>query len=133
MASFSTLPNELLEQIVACLSQHDTSSFCRLNSHLHTLATPFLYRHVDLFVPPSNKLPRIDYFCLNILKDSRKASNVKSIRLGVSSGESVTQGQRQLPHDGSFDHVYLLQKAMDIWTNETMFPTNAHMKEALGM
>ncbi|EUC45714.1 hypothetical protein COCMIDRAFT_94890 [Bipolaris oryzae ATCC 44560] len=131
MASFSTLPNELLEQIVARLSQHDTSSFCRLNSHLHILATPFLYRHVDLFVPPSNKLPRIDYFCLNILQDARKASNVRSIRLGVSSGESVTQGQRQLPHDSSFDHAYLLQKAMDIWTNETMFPTNAHLKEAL--
>ncbi|XP_014562001.1 hypothetical protein COCVIDRAFT_85531 [Bipolaris victoriae FI3] len=131
MASFSSLPNELLEQITSRLSQHDTSSFCRLNSHLHTLATPFLYRHVDLFVPPSNRLPRIDHFCLNILKDCKKASNVKSIRLGVSSGQSVTQGQRHLPHDSSFDHVYLLQKAMDIWSSETMFSTHHLLKEAL--
>ena len=113
MTSLPHLPAELVEQIVSNLSQHDKFSFCRLNRSLHTLATPFLYRHVDLFIPPGSRLPRIDYFCLNIINDDRKANNVVSIRFGLSSDDNVQQGQRWLPRDKNFDDQLMLQKAMN--------------------
>jgi hypothetical protein len=132
MASFSHLPTELVEQIVSYLSQHDKFSFCRLNSRLHTLATPFLYRHVDLFIPPGDKLPRIDYFCLNIINDSRKANNVESIRLGLSSEENVKEGQRWLPEDKKFDDQLMFQKAIDVLSNETLVAASDYLRDAIG-
>jgi hypothetical protein len=133
MASLSHLPTELVEYIVTYLSQHDKSSFCRLNRHLSTLATPFLYRHVDLFIPPGNKLPRIDRFCLNIIDDRRKANNVDSVRLGISPNEGTIEGQRWLPQDKLFNDQSMFNKAMDVLSNETLVAAGDYLRDAIGM
>lgn len=132
MPSLSHLPTELVEQIVSYLSQHDLFSFCRLNHSLHTLATPFLYRHVDLFIPPTNRLPRIDHFCLNIINDGRKANNVVSIRFGLYPDEHVLQGQRWLPQDKNFDDQLMLQNAMNALSNQALVPAIEYLRDAFG-
>ena len=132
MPSFSHLPVELVEEIVSTLSQHDKSSFCRLNNYFYSLATPLLYRHVDLFIPPSNKLPSIDTFCLNIINDSRKANNVESIRLGLSPGQDIIQGQRWLPQNSEFDDQLMLEKAMDASSNQTLVAAIDYLRDAFG-
>ncbi|KAF1938453.1 hypothetical protein EJ02DRAFT_22459 [Clathrospora elynae] len=133
MASFSHLPAELVEYIVNYLSQSDKYAFCRLNKALNQLAIPFLYRHVDLFIPPGNKLPRIDRFCLNIINDSRTAGRVESIRLGLCSGEGVKEGQRWLPRDRHFNDEEMFDKAMNGLNNRILFTAGIFLRNAIGM
>jgi len=133
MATFSLLPTELVEYIVSYLAQHDIYAVCRVNKSLSNLATPFLYRHVDLFIPPGNKLPRIDRFCLNIISDSRKANNVESIRLGLSPSEDVKQGQRWLAPDKAFDDRQMFRKAMVALSDETLVAAGDYLRDAIYM
>jgi hypothetical protein len=133
MASFSLLPTELVECIVSYLPQHDIYAVCRLNKALSNLATPFLYRHVDLFIPPESKLPRIDRFCLNIINDNRKADNVESIRLGLSPSRNVRQGQRWLPPDKNFDDQLMFRKAMTVLSDETLVAAGDYLRDAISM
>jgi hypothetical protein len=108
MASLSHLPVELVESIYAYLPQSTLYAAAQVNKGSHALAVPFLYRHVDLFIQPGDKIPRIDRFCLNVLKDPRLAAHVETIRLGPSSSEGVTEGQRWLPRDAHFDDGIML-------------------------
>jgi hypothetical protein len=120
MASLSSLPTELIEYIVSYLSQPGLYAICQANRYLHQLAIPLLYRHVDLLIPEGGKTPRIDWFCLNIMKDSRKAARVDSIRLGPSARGSLEMGLRYLPRDDHIDDEWMLQKAMDVVDSETV-------------
>jgi hypothetical protein len=133
MATFSTLPTELVEYIVSYLAQHDRYAVCRLNKGLSNLAIPFLYQHVDLFIPPGNKLPRIDRFCLNIINDTHRANNVESIRLGLSPSEHVRQGQRWLSPDKTFDDQLMFRKALDALADETLVAAGDYLRDAIGM
>jgi hypothetical protein len=93
MATFSHLPSELVEYITSYLAQSDLYAVCRLNRGLNALAVPFLYRNVDLCIRSAKKIPRIDWFCLNVLRDQRLAARVESIRLGPSPDEDVKLGR----------------------------------------
>lgn len=133
MASFVHLPAELVEYIVAYLAQADILTICRLNQSLHALATPFLYRHVDLYIPPNDNVPRIDRFCLNIINDTHLASRVESLRLGLQPDESVKEGQHWLPADRHFDDGLMFSKAMDAMSNETLVAAGDYLRDAIGM
>jgi hypothetical protein len=103
MAAFSHLPTELVDWIYSYLTQSSLYAVCQLSKSSHALAIPFLYKHVDLFIPPGDHVPRIDWFCLKVLKDRRLAARVESLRLGPTSGEGVKEGQRWVPRDSHFD------------------------------
>ncbi|KAF1834646.1 hypothetical protein BDW02DRAFT_525059 [Decorospora gaudefroyi] len=118
MASLSDLPVELVDNIVLYLSQPGLYSVIRVNKGLYTSVVPILYRHVDLFIPPGNALPRIDRFCLAIITDSRKTRQVESVRLGLCPIEGVQGGQRWLPPDKNFDDQSMLEKAVDVLRQE---------------
>lgn len=133
MASFSLLPAELVEYIVSYLPQHDIYAVCQINKGLLKLAIPFLYRHVDLFIPPNNRLPRIDRFCLAIINSTRKANNIKSIRLGLSPNGDVSVGQRWLPPDKNFDDQVMFWKAMTVLGDETLVATGDYLRDAISM
>ena len=132
MAAFSYLPTELVEYILSYLSQPDLSAISQANKSLHALTLPFLYRHVDLFIPPGDKLPRIDRFCLNIIDDSRLAGRVESIRLGLSPHEGVKDGQHWLPMDKHFDNRVMFEKAMKALNNETLVSAGDYLRDAIG-
>jgi hypothetical protein len=108
MAAFSHLPVELVEWIYSYLPQPSLYAAAQVNKGSHALAVPFLYRHVDLFIQPGDRIPRIDWFCMNILRDTRLAAYVETIRLGPSSHEGVKEGQRWLPRDTQFDDGLML-------------------------
>jgi hypothetical protein len=93
MATFSHLPAELVEYIYSYLVQPDLYTVCRLNKGSHALAVPFLYRNVDLYIRSAKRIPRIDWFCMNIAKDQRLAARVETIRLGPSPDEDVKLGK----------------------------------------
>lgn len=134
MASFAHLPAELVEYIVGYFYQSDILTICRLNKNLHALASPFLYRHVDLYIPPgNNNVPRIDRFCLNIVNDSRLASRVESLRLGLRPDEGVKEGQHWLPADKHFDDGLMFSKAMDAMSNKTLVAVGDYLRDAIGM
>jgi len=103
MASLSQLPVELVEYIYTHLPQSALYAAARVNKGSNALAVPFLYRHVDLFIQPGDKIPRIDRFCMNVMTDPRLAAHIATIRLGPSSSEGVKEGQRWLPRDAHFD------------------------------
>jgi hypothetical protein len=92
MATFLDLPSELVEYVYSYLAQPDLYTVCRLNKGLHALAIPFLYRNVDLYIRVSKSIPRIDWFCMNILKDRRLAARVESVRLGSSPDDDFKHG-----------------------------------------
>jgi hypothetical protein len=94
MARLSDLPVELVEYVFGYLAQPDLCAVSRLNESSRALAVPFLYRDIDLFIRPGDKVPRIDRFCMNILKDPRLAARVETIRLGPSPYDGVKEGQR---------------------------------------
>ncbi|KAG9194929.1 hypothetical protein G6011_00049 [Alternaria panax] len=133
MASFCLLPTELVEYIVSYLPQHDIYAVCQLNKALSNLAIPFLYRRVDLFIPAGSKIPRIDRFCLAIINSTRKANNVKSIRLGLSSSADLRRGQRWLPPDKNFDDRFMFRKAMTALSNETLVAAGDYLRDAISM
>jgi hypothetical protein len=133
MASFSDLPTELVEDIFSSLSQASLYSLCRLSKGISPLALSFLYRHVDLFIPQSNRLPRIDRFCLAIITDARKAARVDSIRLGLCPGEGVKEGQRWLPIDKSFDDKAFWEKAKEGLRSDSLMATGDYLRDAIGM
>lgn len=130
MASFSSLPTELAEHIISYLPQPGLYAVCQVNKRLHQLTIPFLYRHIDLLIPHGVKLPRIDWFCLNVINDNQKAARVESIRLGLSSREDAeTSGLRFLPHDIHMDYEKLVQKANHILSCETMIGTEDFFRD----
>lgn len=133
MPSFSHLPNELVEDIVSYLAQADQFSLCQINKSLHALVNPILYRHVDLFIPPGDKVPRIDRFCFNIIDDDQLARRVESLRLGLRPDEEVKVGQRWLPQDKHFDDGLMFSKAMDALNNETLIAAGDYLRDAIGM
>ncbi|CAN9373133.1 unnamed protein product [Alternaria sp. RS040] len=133
MASFSLLPAELVEYIVSYLPQHDIYAVCQLNKDLLELAIPFLYRHVDLFISPNNRLPRIDRFCLAIIDSTRKANNVESIRLGLSPSSDFSVGQHWLPPDKNFDDQVMFRKAMTVLGDETLVATDDYLIDAISL
>lgn len=130
MATFSLLPAELVEYIASYLAQCDLYAIARVNKSLSTLAMPYLYRHVDLAIPPGEKIPRIDRFCFNILDDPRRAARVETLRLGPSSRQAVKEGRRWLPRDAHFDDEAMHKKAMAALSGETLI-TGDYMKEAI--
>lgn len=132
MAAFSDLPTELVEYIVSYLAQHDIYLICRLNRGLYELAIPALYRHVDLFILPGDKLPRIDMFCLNIISNSRLAHRVETLRLGLSPYEGVKEGQRWLPKDKHFDDGLMFDMTMVTLQNETLVAAGDYLRDAIG-
>jgi hypothetical protein len=91
MSAFLQLPAELVEYVFVYLAQPDLYTVCRLNKSLHALATPFLYRNVDLYIRGRKRIPRIDRFCMNVIKNQRIAARVESIRLGISPDEAVEE------------------------------------------
>jgi hypothetical protein len=131
MATFSLLPAELVEYIVSYLAQPDLYAMSRINKSLGTLAMPYLYRHIDLVIPPGEKLPRIDKFCVNILNNVRRAARVETLRLGLSSKERVKGGQRWLPKDPHFDDEAMYEKAMTALSDETLVTSGDYLKDAI--
>lgn len=133
MASFSHLPAELMEYVYAYLEQSALYAVCRLNKSLHALAIPFLYRNVDLYIKSGDRLPRIDWFCLNISKDQRLAARVESLRLGPSSEEEVKEGQRWIPRDRHFDDTAMFELAMETLDGESLVSKGDYLRDALHM
>ncbi|CBX90493.1 hypothetical protein IAQ61_001997 [Plenodomus lingam] len=131
-ANFCHLPSELVEYIVSYLPQHDIYTVTRLNKALSTLATPFLYRHVDLYIPPGDLAPRIDRFCFNILNNSRLADRVISLRLGLHPDKAVHSGQYVLRRDSHFDDSLMFSKAMDAMSNESLIAATDYLRDAIG-
>jgi hypothetical protein len=132
MASFSDLATELVEHIFSYLSQSDYYVLCRISKGISILALSYLYRDVDLFIPTSNRLPRIDRFCLAIITDPRKAARVDSMRLGLCPGEGFKEGQRWLPIDKNFDNKGLWQKAMEGLRKEGLKASGDYLSDAIG-
>jgi hypothetical protein len=132
MASFSDLATELVEHIFSYLSQPDFYALSRISKGISPLALSYLYRHVDLFIPTSNKLPRIDRFCLNIITDPRKAARVDSMRLGLCPGEGFKEGQRWVPLDKSFNDKLLWTKAVEGLRKEGLMATGDYLRDAIG-
>jgi hypothetical protein len=131
MAAFSLLPAELAEFIASHLAQPDLYALSQVNKGLNALVTPYLYRHVDLTIPPGEKMPRIDIFCFNILNDRRRAAWVETLRLGPSSKEGVKEGQRWLPADRSFNDVAMYGKAMAALSEETLITSGDCLSGAI--
>jgi hypothetical protein len=111
MATFLDLPSELVEYVYSYLAQPDLNIACRLNKGLHALAIPFLYRNVDLYIRARKKIPRIDWFCMNIVKDQRLAVRVESIRLGPAPDDDFKLGSYQ-PHETSVKYLHTLRSAL---------------------
>jgi hypothetical protein len=132
MASFSDLATELVEHIFSYLSQSDFYALSRISKGISPLALSYLYRHVDLFIPTSNKLPRIDRFCLKIITDPRKAARVDSMRLGLCPGEGFKEGQRWVPIDKSFDDKRLWAMAAKGLRSEGLMATGDYLRDAIG-
>jgi hypothetical protein len=133
MATFSHLPAELVEFIYSSLGQRDLYAVSQLNRNLHDLVIPFLYRNVDLFIRPGDKVPRIDWFCMNISKDPRLASRVETIRFGPSPDEGVKEGQRWVPRDSHFDDNIMFDLAMKALENESLVARGDYLKDAIIM
>jgi hypothetical protein len=133
MASFSHLPAELMEYVYAYLEQPAFYAVCQLNKSLHALAIPFLYRNVDLYIQAGNKVPRIDWFCLNVSKDQRLAARVESIRMGPSPEEDVKEGQRWIPRDRHFDDTAMFELAMKTLDGESLVSKGDYLRDALHM
>lgn len=133
MASFSLLPAELVEFILAYLAQPQLYAICRLNKGFHALALPYLYRNVDLVIPPGDRVPRIDWFCLNIIKSRKLAAKVESLRLGTSPFEQVKTSQRWLRQDDHFDNKLLINVAQTILDNETLVSKNDYLVDAVSL
>lgn len=133
MAVFSDLPPELVENIVSHLVQRDIHVVSRLNRALSTLATPFLYRHVDLCIPPGDFTPRIDRFCFNIVNDHRLANRVVSLRVGLRPEEGVSSGQHLLTRDPRFDDSLMFSKAKEAMCSETLIAATDYLGDAIGM
>ncbi|KAH7392928.1 hypothetical protein BKA66DRAFT_567654 [Pyrenochaeta sp. MPI-SDFR-AT-0127] len=133
MTTFSDLPTELVEYIVSYLAQPDIYLICQLNRGLYDLAISFLYRHVDLFILPGDKLPRIDRFCLKIICDTRLAQRVETLRLGLSPHEGVKEGQRWLPRDKQFDDGLMFDLALETLRNETLVAAGDYLRDAIAM
>ncbi|KAI8943767.1 hypothetical protein NX059_001743 [Plenodomus lindquistii] len=133
MANFSDLPAELVENIISYLPQRDIYMTSRLNHALYTLATPFLYRNVDLYIPPGQFPPKIDRFCFNVINDTRLAARVVSLRLGLRPEKEVKSGQHFLPRDPRFDDGLMFSKAMDAMSSETLVAATDYLRDAIGM
>jgi hypothetical protein len=131
MAAFAHLPNELVEFVLEYLSQPDLYAFSQLNTSLSALATPFLYRHINLAIPPGDRLPRIDRFCFNIVSNGKLAARVETIRLGLSPLNGVKEGQRWLPTDKHFDDKLMFDKAMDLLSKETLVAAGDYLRDAI--
>jgi hypothetical protein len=131
MASFSLLPAELVEFVASYLAQSDLYALSQVNKSLSTLAMPYLYRHVDLVIPPGEKPPRIDRFCFNVLEDSRRAARVETLRLGPSSEEGVKEGQRWIPKDRHFNDEAMYQMAMIALRHETLITDRDYLRDAI--
>ncbi|KAF2826104.1 hypothetical protein CC86DRAFT_25154 [Ophiobolus disseminans] len=133
MATISHLPAELVEYIYAYLAQPELNAVSRVNTGSNALAVPFLYRNVDLFIGSGDKVPRIDRFCMNILKDERLAARVETIRLGPSSKEGVKEGQRWIPRDANFDDTGMKDLIAKVLDKESLVSRNDYLRDALLM
>lgn len=131
MTGFSLLPTELAEFVVSYLAQNDLYTLSRVNKSLNTLAMPYLYRHIDLALPPGDKMPRIDKFCSNILDDARRAARVETLRLGPSSKEGVKDGQRWLPVDRHFNDEAMYAKVTAALSDETLIASGDFLRDAI--
>ncbi|KAF2855273.1 hypothetical protein T440DRAFT_386820 [Plenodomus tracheiphilus IPT5] len=133
MATLHDLPAEIVENVVSFLCQPDTYRLARSSRALSSLATPFLYRNVDLYMAPGGFAPRIDRFCFNIVSDCRLAARVVSLRLGLRPEEGVRSGQHCLPRDPQFDDGLMFRKAMDAMSSETLIAATDYLRDAIGM
>lgn len=133
MATISHLPVELVEYVYGYLAQPELCAVARVNKGSHKLAMPFFYRDVDLFIGPSDSVPRIDRFCMNILEDPRLAARVETVRLGPSPHEGVKEGQRWVPRDAQFDDNHMNRLIDEFMDNESLFAKGDHFKDALLM
>jgi hypothetical protein len=132
MATFSQLPAELVEYIYSYLSQPDLHAVCQVNKGSHALGVPFLYRHADLSIRPNNRLRRIDWFCMNVLKNERLAARVETMRLGPTPEEEETKpGQRWLPADRHFDDSAMYQVATEVLDHETLVSKGDYFRDGL--
>src|SRR5690242_16556158 len=131
MTSFSHLPAELVELFASYLAQRELCAFSRVNKSLNSLVLPFLYRYIDLIIRPGESMPRIDIFCYNILKDSRRAARVERLSLGPSSENGVKDGQRWLPRDRHFDDEALYRLAMAALDEEPLVTSEDYLRDAI--
>lgn len=127
----SYLPAELVEFVLSYLVQRDLCALSQVNKSLYTLVIPHLYRYVDLIIQPGMKVPRIDWFCHNILMDPRRAARVERLRLGPSSEEGVKEGQRWLPQDRHFDDEAMYQLALNVLDEEPLITSEDYLKDAV--
>jgi hypothetical protein len=133
MATFTSLPAELVEYVYAYLTQPDLHAVCQVNKASHALAIPFLYRNIDLYLRPGDKVPRIDWVCLNVAKDQRLAARVETVRLGPSPEKEVKEGQRWLPQDRHFDDKAMFRLAMEALETESLVAKGDYLRDALIM
>lgn len=131
MPSLLDLPSELIEQIVSYLGQPTLYAITQVSRSLYTITVPYLYRHVDLFIPPGEKLPRIDEFFYNVLDDPNLAKYVKSLGVGVSPREGVWEGQRFLPKDDAAQHRLSFRRAMEFLDQEPLVAKGEDLREAI--
>jgi hypothetical protein len=120
MAGFSFLPEELAEHITSCLDQAGLYNVCQLNKTFHRIALPFLYRHVDLRVPPDKKLPRIDRFCFTVVNDVHLANCVRTLQIGFLPDQESKRLHSRLPSDASFDDRAMSTRVTDALGNEPL-------------
>lgn len=131
MATFSDLPAELVEYIAFYLAQRDLYTLSQINKGLNLLVVPSLYRHVDLIIQPGERMPRIDRFCLNVLKDPRRAALIEKLSLGPSSEKGVKEGQRWLPRDRRFDDEAMYKLAMTTFDEEPLIMGEDYLRDAI--
>jgi hypothetical protein len=133
MATFAHLPAELVEYVYVYLAQPDLHAVCQVDKASYALAIPLLYRNVDLYIRSGDKVPRIDWFCLNVSKDRRLAARVETVRLGPSPEKEVKEGQRWLPQDRHFDDKAMFKLAMDALDTESLVAKGDYLRDALIM
>jgi hypothetical protein len=133
MASFSELPVELVEHIALYLDQSALYALSQLTSKLHNIATPLLYRHVDLLVPFHRRPPRIDLFCYNILQDPQLGKHVRSLRLGHVPAEGhQAAGIFYLPNDKEVQHRFVFEHALELLRNEALVSEGKDLRSSIG-
>ncbi|KAF1961514.1 hypothetical protein CC80DRAFT_488773 [Byssothecium circinans] len=130
MPSMSALSVELVEQIISYLDQPALYALCRVTKSTYNITEPFLYRHVDLLIPPGKRIPRIDKFLLKILNRPQLAKYVKTLRVGLSPEEEVSDGQRFLQRDNGAEPLGY-EMAMELIHDQPLVGNGDDLREAL--
>ncbi|PVI08662.1 hypothetical protein DM02DRAFT_8635 [Periconia macrospinosa] len=131
MPSIFELSVELVEQILGYLDQPALYALSRVSKNLYHMAIPYLYKHLDLLIPPGDHIPRIDQLLINLLERPHLANTVRTLCVGLSPRDGVLEGQRFLPGKSGNRHSLLDKQMKALLANEPLVSHGEDLQEAL--